>query len=70
MVELHQILYEKNTHNDFSDYNVYYCKNGSIYHRCDNDNNFIKEKKNYNKLMNKFKDKLFRIGNVIVNKIF
>ena len=40
MVELHQMLYEKNIHKDFSDYN-YYCKNGNIYHRCDIINNNV-----------------------------
>jgi hypothetical protein len=79
MVELHQMLYEKNIHKDFSDYN-YYCKNGNIYHRCDiinnnvnNEKNYkgvIKDVKNYKGVIKDVKNKLFRIGNIIINKIF
>ena len=69
MVELHQILYEKNINNDFSDYN-YYCKNGNIYHRCDMINNNANNEKNYKSVIKDVKNKLFRIGNIIINKIF
>lgn len=70
MVELHQILYEKNIDKDFSDYNDYYCKNGNIYHRCDAINNDVNNEKNYKSVIKDVKNKLFRIGNIIINKIF
>lgn len=70
MVELNKILYEKNIHKDFSDYNDYYCKNGNIYHRCDVINNNVNNEKNYKSVIKDVKNKLFRIGNIIINKIF
>lgn len=69
MVELHQMLYEKNIHKDFSDYN-YYCKNGNIYHRCDIINNNVNNEKNYKSVIKNIKNKLFGIGNIIINKFF
>jgi hypothetical protein len=70
MVELHQILYEKNIDKDFSDYNDYYFKNGNIYHRCEMINNNINNEKNYKSVIKDVKNKLFGIGNIIINKIF
>ena len=70
MVELNQILYEKNIDKDFSDYNDYYFKNGNIYHRCDMINNDVNNEKNYKSVIKDIKNKLFRIGDIIINKFF